>query len=427
MSRENADYLMRRAREAGITTPQELANFMGQMQVESGGYARMSENLHYSGKRLLEVFPGRNGLDNVADANRIAAGGPESIANAIYGGTWGKKNLGNTHPDDGWTYHGRGYVQLTGRANYARVGRELGLDLVNHPELAEDRENAARIAIHYWKTRVVPNGHQHDVKEATHDINGGYNHLAERRAAAEAWGQQLGRPAPAANEQNHRDGHSRGAAGGRDGDGHADTRDIDVRHLQRELTRLGYRDASGHALKPDGDFGDRTKEAVQAFQRAHGIDPIGVVGPQTRAALRQAEHHATPVDPAHPDHALHRQSTAAVQRLDASLGHHRDGHSERLEASVTRLAKATGLTRIDHVVTGGNGNVFVVEGGLDDPARRVAHMPLQTALGTPVAESFRQLAQHPQPNATADHGVEQTRQAQQHFEHHEGLRRALAP
>jgi len=201
----------------------------------------------------------------------------------------------------------------------------------------------------------------------------------------------------------------------------------EARHLQATLSKLGYRDASGHALKPDGDFGDRTKEAVQAFQRAHGIDPIGVVGPQTRAALRQAEHHATPVDPAHPNHALHRQSIAAVHRLDASLGHHRDGHSERLEASVTRLAKENGLTRIDHVVMGAKGNVFVVEGGLDDPARRVAHMPLQTALGTPVAESFRQLAQQPQPNATVSHGVEQTHQAQTHFEHHEGLRRALAP
>jgi len=424
MSRENSDYLLRRAREAGITDPKELANFMGQMQIESGGYTRMSENLHYSGKRLLEVFPGRNGLDNVADANRIAAGGPESVANAVYGGAWGKKNLGNTHPGDGWTYHGRGYVQLTGRARYASVGRELGLDLVNHPELAEDRENAARIAIHYWKTRVVPNGHQHDVKAATHDINGGYNHLAERRVAAKAWEQQLERSASMAGEQNYRERRSHDATDRRHGGEHANAPGLDVRHLQLELTRLGYRDAHGHVLKADGDFGDRTKEAVQAFQRAHGIDPIGVVGPQTRAALRQAGQHPTPVDPTHADHALHRQSMAAVHRLDASLGHHRDANSERLEASITRLAKENGLTRIDHVVLGGNGNVFVVEGGLDAPARRVAHMPVQAAVATPAAESFRQMAQHPQPNV-ASGSAEQARQTQ--FEHHEGLRRALAP
>jgi predicted chitinase len=36
MARENADHLLRRAREAGITDPRELANFMGQLQIESG-------------------------------------------------------------------------------------------------------------------------------------------------------------------------------------------------------------------------------------------------------------------------------------------------------------------------------------------------------------------------------------------------------
>lgn len=379
----------------------------------------MSENLRYSGRRLLEVFRGRNGLDDPAEANRIAVGGPEAIANAIYGGAWGKRNLGNVYPGDGWNYHGRGYVQLTGRANYARVGRELGLDLIEYPELAEDRETAARIAIHYWKTRVVPNGHQHDVREATRDINGGYNHLAERRAAARGWEQRLEQTGLATSEeQPDRQGSSRATRPS----ARPNAPDIDVRHLQRELTRLGYRDAFGHALKVDGDFGDRSKEAVQAFQRAHGIDPIGVVGPRTRAALREAERHPAPVDPAHPDHMLHRQGVAAVQRLDAETGRQRDAHSERLEASVTRLAKESGLTRIDHLVVGNNGNVFVVQGGLDDPTRRVAYMPMQAALAAPVAESFRQLTQQP---AAPEQAAASVRQA--HFEHHEGLRRAPAP
>ena len=48
------------------------------------------------------------------------------------------KNLGNTKPGDGSRYHGRGYVQLTGKYNYNRVGRELGLDLVNHPDSVKE-------------------------------------------------------------------------------------------------------------------------------------------------------------------------------------------------------------------------------------------------------------------------------------------------
>jgi len=48
------------------------------------------------------------------------------------------KRLGNTQPGDGYRYRGRGYVQITGRANYLRVGRAIGLrdELVEHPEKA---------------------------------------------------------------------------------------------------------------------------------------------------------------------------------------------------------------------------------------------------------------------------------------------------
>jgi putative chitinase len=53
--------------------------------------------------------------------------------------------LGNTQPGDGARYKGRGFVQLTGRANYARAGAKLGIDLVGHPELALGDDVAAKI------------------------------------------------------------------------------------------------------------------------------------------------------------------------------------------------------------------------------------------------------------------------------------------
>jgi predicted chitinase len=208
-SKENADYLMEAATHAGITDKKELANFMGQMQVECGGFGHMSEGLNYSGERLLEVFPGRNGLHNTAQANAIAAGGPEAVANAVYGGEWGRKNLGNIEPGDGWKFHGRGYVQLTGRDAYERIGKEIGQDLVHHPELAENREIAAKIAIQYWQDRVVPHRHQTDVTGACHDINGGENGLRERKAAAAEWDRKLehgyvpGGPDPASHPHTH--------------------------------------------------------------------------------------------------------------------------------------------------------------------------------------------------------------------------------
>ncbi|MGD6053389.1 hypothetical protein QUV15_22980, partial [Xanthomonas citri pv. citri] len=130
----NRDYLLLRAYESGIREPRELAAFMGQMQVESGNFRSMHENLNYSGGRLLEVFPGRNGMDTRAEADAIARGGQQGIANAIYGGNWGRENLGNTEQGDGWRFHGRGYVQLTGRDNYERAARETGMDVVNNPD-----------------------------------------------------------------------------------------------------------------------------------------------------------------------------------------------------------------------------------------------------------------------------------------------------
>lgn len=67
----------------------------------------------------------------------------------------GRKDLGNIVKGDGSRYKGRGYIQLTGRANYTYYGKMLGLDLVNNPDIALMPVNAARILALYFKDRKV--------------------------------------------------------------------------------------------------------------------------------------------------------------------------------------------------------------------------------------------------------------------------------
>jgi putative chitinase len=95
----------------------------------------------------------------------------------------GRKDLGNLQPGDGRRFMGRGYIQITGRANYAAYGSKLGLALTANPTLAEDPITALNIACLYWEKRGIdfPAGNN-DIEAVTRKINGGTNGLPDRKA-----------------------------------------------------------------------------------------------------------------------------------------------------------------------------------------------------------------------------------------------------
>src|SRR4051812_12019385 len=66
----------------------------------------------------------------------------------------GRKDLG-TQTGDGARYHGRGYIQLTGRANYRAYGEKLGVPLEQNPDLALQPDVAARVLARYMKDRGI--------------------------------------------------------------------------------------------------------------------------------------------------------------------------------------------------------------------------------------------------------------------------------
>ncbi|MEA5463400.1 DUF4231 domain-containing protein [Leptothoe sp. PORK10 BA2] len=87
-----------------------------------------------------------------------------------------RTDLGNVQPGDGIKYHGRGYIQLTGRANYSTYGKKLGVDLEGNPDLAMDPEISAQVLACYFKERGVDQAARAgDWRKVRKLVNGGYH------------------------------------------------------------------------------------------------------------------------------------------------------------------------------------------------------------------------------------------------------------
>ena len=158
-----------------INTPKRQAAFIGQCAHESGNFKLLEENLHYSAAALMRVWPSR--FPDLDVANQYA-NNPEKIANKVYGG-----RMGNTEDGDGWKYHGRGLIQLTGKENYGNCGSGLGVDLLGDPDLLVTPEYAALSAGWFWRKRDLNSlADSGDIETMTKRINGGLIGLEDRKA-----------------------------------------------------------------------------------------------------------------------------------------------------------------------------------------------------------------------------------------------------
>jgi putative chitinase len=103
---------------------------------------------------------------------------PKALANKVYAG-----RLGNTQPGDGWMFRGRGLLQLTGRANYQRIGDRLELDLVAIPDRVILPAHSLTVAACIWQDHGCNAAADlDDIARVTQLINGGQIGLASRRA-----------------------------------------------------------------------------------------------------------------------------------------------------------------------------------------------------------------------------------------------------
>jgi putative chitinase len=184
----------------------------------------------------------------------------------------GRRDLGNTQRGDGVRYKGRGIFQLTGRANYRDIGKKIGMDLENNPELAESPEVSVLTALEYWKSRNLNKWADEDnVERITRLINGGLNGFEDRKKYLARCKQVIPKnisfvppPPPPI------DPLVPPIVVAKRGDNSSYVAD-----LQQMLVRKGW------AIATDGAFGPRTEQAVREFQQKNGLTVTGQIDTDT--------------------------------------------------------------------------------------------------------------------------------------------------
>lgn len=119
---------------------------------------------HTSNDRIRSIFHRMHDLTD-AQIEKLKAD-DKLFFNAVYGGLYG-----NTI-DNAYMYVGRGFNQITFYGNYSSLGKKLGFDLINHPELLDNPDNAAKALVQYFKDRFAGITSAAVQECGTNDING---------------------------------------------------------------------------------------------------------------------------------------------------------------------------------------------------------------------------------------------------------------
>jgi len=244
----------------GITTDLRIAGFMAQCAHESADFTVLEENLNYSEAALNRVFsryfgPGKE------DASEYARN-PEKIANYVYMDKYRSKRgrLGNTRAGDGWRFRGRGIKQLTGRTNYEKFGKTIGMSADEAAEYVATQRGALESACWFWKTNKLEKfADKDDNLGLTKAINGGTIGLEDRdKRYKDAKAILAGKCVKSEETRTLRKGME----------------GKDVKRMQKFL-----------GVEADGVFGFGTLTALKKWQNKNGLLPDGIAGPATQAKM----------------------------------------------------------------------------------------------------------------------------------------------
>jgi putative chitinase len=178
------------AEKFAINTNLRLAHFLGQCSHESGGFKHTVENLNYSVKSLMTVFPKYFKQPGLVESY---ARKPEMIASRVYSNRMGNGSEGSR---DGWKFRGRGYIQLTGKNNVSEFDKYVPENLLETPDLIATKYPLLSAGWFFYKSSLLPicdkGINESVIKELTKRINGGFNGLDDRIKYTNKFGKILG-------------------------------------------------------------------------------------------------------------------------------------------------------------------------------------------------------------------------------------------
>jgi predicted chitinase len=181
----------------GITDWNDVVQLMANISTETGGGTIVRESGNYRAERIVEVFgEGRSSAKvTPQEATRLAHNG-KALFERVYNDSQRSpkltRELGNKLPGDGFKYRGGGDLQLTGRANYERIGRMTGHpEIIDNPDLLKDLEISFEVAVAEFAALGCIGLYKKGTTAVRRRINGGTNGLKDCQAWVHRWSEAL--------------------------------------------------------------------------------------------------------------------------------------------------------------------------------------------------------------------------------------------
>jgi putative chitinase len=309
-------------KRAGITKTRRLRAFLAVAAHETGGFTIIRENTNWTAAQYCALWPQR--FKTKLDP-RIAACGKDEIkkANLAYAD---REDIGNKGGNDGWDYRGGGFFQTTGRYNYRKIGRAIGIDLEANPTHIQTCDISLKAALYEWQrmgcNKFADRGYTRAIDNA---INRGNPYDDDPPIGEEGrnyWHKRAFHMFP--DSDSLLPGLALGAYGS------------EVEVLQRKLKELNY-----GVGKVDKVFGPALARAVAAFKFDQGklgitdLEPEEVVGEKTWTAISQA----SPVVLTKRSHTTAKELAKESETVQAAM------ESQAATAIVAGTSVATGVQK----------------------------------------------------------------------------------